>query len=114
MSLRSRLHAVNAVLLGAVATGTLAIGLMIVNRAADAAPIVSEVDEVRKASESISNWPATTVLGAVCIACLVLSYFMVKSYMKLAEQQVTAEKDRNAAVNALANELRGRPCIMNK
>lgn len=56
--------------------------------------------------QELASWPASVVLGAVCIVATTIAY---KSWMKVFDLQKSVTQE----IAALREELAARPCILN-
>ena len=81
----------------------------------------AEITTLGEAGAVIGSWPASTMLGAVCVGCLVALWLVFKSYARAAEANATAVEHRTQTIDKLVLELHelrlqlmNRPCIIDR
>jgi len=65
-------------------------------------------------AQEVASWPASVVLGAVCIACVVMAYKTWSRGFELQTQGFELQRAMTSEIRAMRELLAARPCVMGK
>jgi uncharacterized membrane protein len=83
-----------------------------------APPILSALpvgpEQIQELGSEMSNWPVTTIMGMIILACLGVIAFIVRKMFTVLEANGQAIGSNTHSIDELSARLNVRPCLEKK